>query len=56
MPLDSDDVLMARDVGPPPYALVIPWEGTYRWHVSSRDGQGLEGRPSEAGYICVVEK
>ena len=56
MPFDSDEVLMARDVGPPPYALVIPWEGTYRWRVSSRDGQGLEGRPSEAGYICVVEK
>ncbi len=56
MPLDSDEVLMGRDVGSPPYALVIPWEGTYRWHVSSRDAQGLEGRPSEAGVICVVEK
>jgi len=56
MSLGSDDVLIARDVGPPPYALVIPWEGTYRWRVSSRDAQGLEGRPSEAGYICVVEK
>jgi hypothetical protein len=35
---------------------VIPWEGTYRWRISSRDAQGLEGRPSEAGVICVVEK
>jgi len=56
MPLDSDEVLMERDVGSPPYALVIPWEGTYRWRISSRDAQGLEGRPSEAGVICVVEK
>jgi hypothetical protein len=56
LPLDSPDVIIGRDVGRPPYALSIPWVGTYRWHVSSRDEQGLEGRPSEEGFICVVEK
>jgi len=39
-----------------PYTLLIPWEGTFRWRVSSRDAQGLESRPSEEGLICVVEK
>jgi hypothetical protein len=56
MALGSDVVLIARDVSVLPYALVIPWEGTYRWRVSSRDAQGLESRPSEEGLICVVEK
>jgi len=56
LPLDSDEVLIARDVGRPPYSLVVPWVGTYRWRVSSRDPQGLEGGPSEAGYVCVVER
>lgn len=50
------EVLLARDVPRPPYALVIPWPGTYRWRVSSREPDGLEGRPSEAGLICVVEE
>ena len=56
MALGSDEVLMARDVSHLPYTLVIPWEGTFRWRVSSRDAQGLESRPSEEGLICVVEK
>lgn len=56
MALGSSDVLIARDVLRPPYLLSIPWEGTYRWRVSSRDAQGLEGRPSEEGLLCVVEK
>ena len=56
LPLDSTDVIIGRDVGRPPYALSIPWVGTYRWRVSSRDEQGLEGPPSEDGLICVAEK
>jgi len=56
MPLGSNEVLLARDAGRPPLALLIPWEGMYRWRVSSRDPDGLEGRPSEEGLICVVEK
>jgi hypothetical protein len=56
LPLDSDEVLMARDVGPPPSPLVIPWLGTFRWRVAQRDPRGLEGMPSAAGLICVVEK
>jgi hypothetical protein len=56
MALGSDEVLMARDVSRLPYTLLIPWEGTFRWRVSSRDAQGLESRPSEDGLICVVEK
>ena len=56
MALGSDEVLMARDVSHLPYTLLIPWEGTFRWRVSSRDAQGLESRPSEEGLICVVEK
>jgi hypothetical protein len=56
MALGSDEVLIARDVSHLPYTLLIPWEGTFRWRVSSRDAQGLESRPSEDGLICVVEK
>lgn len=56
MALGSDQVLIARDVSQLPYTLLIPWEGTFRWRVSSRDAQGLESRPSEEGLICVVER
>jgi hypothetical protein len=54
--LRSDDVLLARDVGPPPAEIDIPWVGTFRWRVSVRDGRGLESPPSAAGFICVVDK
>lgn len=56
LPIDSGDALIARDVGPAPYSISIPWLGTYRWRVSSRDEKGLEGVPSPFGYICVVDK
>jgi hypothetical protein len=56
LPINSADALIARDVGPAPYSMTIPWLGTYRWRVSSRDERGLEGVPSPFGYICVVEK
>jgi hypothetical protein len=54
--MGSDDILIARDVPGAPYSLGIPWEGTYRWRVAARAGNGLEGLPSVEGVICVVEK
>jgi hypothetical protein len=54
LPFERPEVLIARDVGSSPLALDIPWEGTYRWRVSARDGQGLESLPSEDGVVCVV--
>jgi len=54
--LKSDDVLLARNVGTPPARLEIPWLGTFRWRVSSRDPSGVESPPSAPGYVCVVEK
>lgn len=56
LPIDSNNPLISRDVGGSPYALSVPWLGTYRWRVSARDENGLEGRPSVFGYICVVER
>jgi hypothetical protein len=31
----------------------VPWEGAFRWRVSARDARGLEGVPSEDGFIAV---
>jgi hypothetical protein len=56
LPLNSEEVLIAREVSSSPVMLGIPWEGTYRWRVSSRDAQGFEGLPSDDGVVCVVEK
>jgi hypothetical protein len=49
----SDTVLLERDVTEPAMELVIPWPGAFRWRVASRDADGLEGRPSSYGFICV---
>ena len=54
--LQSDDVLLARNISAPPVRIEIPWLGTYRWRVSARDGRGLESAPSSAGYVCVVDE
>jgi hypothetical protein len=54
--LQSDDVLLARNVSEPPVRIESPWLGTYRWRVSARDGRGLESPPSDEGYVCVVER
>jgi len=54
--LGSETVLIDRDVGSPPWRVTIPWFGAFRWRVSTRDAQGLEGVPSEDGLICVDEK
>jgi hypothetical protein len=56
LPLESNDVLLERDVGVGPEQMTIPWLGTYRWRVAARDALGLESLPSVEGLICVVEK
>jgi hypothetical protein len=53
LPVGSDEVLIQRDVGAPPWRLVIPWPGAFRWRVAARDQNGLEGRPSTDGLICT---
>jgi hypothetical protein len=54
--LDREQVLLARDVNAPPVKLQLPWLGTYRWRVVTRDGSGVESRPSTEGLICSVER
>jgi hypothetical protein len=54
--LEGDEVLFARDVGAPPFRMEVPWLGTYRWRVSTRDARGLESPPSTEGLICAVER
>jgi hypothetical protein len=56
LPLQKDEVLLARDTGAPPFRLQIPWLGTYRWRVSARDARGVESRPSAEGLICSVDR
>lgn len=56
LPVGSEEILLARDVTTPYLRVQIPWLGTYRWRVSARDAQGLEGVPSAEGHLCVVEK
>jgi hypothetical protein len=53
LPVGSDVVLLQRDVMGPPARIVIPWHGAFRWRVSARDAQGVEGSPSEEGLIAV---
>ncbi len=53
LPVGSDNVLIQRDVGPPPWRVAIPWPGAFRWRVASRDERGLEGKPSADGLICI---
>lgn len=53
LPVGRDLVLYQRDVGPPPVQVSVPWRGAFRWRVASRDDRGLEGIPSEEGFICV---
>jgi hypothetical protein len=54
--LEGDEVLFARDVGAPSFRMEVPWLGTYRWRVSTRDARGLESPPSTEGLICSVER
>jgi hypothetical protein len=56
LPVGSDVVLLQRDVAAPPARIEVPWEGAFRWRVSARDERGLEGVPSEDGFIAVDSK
>jgi hypothetical protein len=56
LPVGSDIVLLQRDVAASPARIEVPWEGAFRWRVSARDGRGLEGMPSEDGFIAVDSK
>jgi hypothetical protein len=53
LPVGAEQVLIQRDVGAPPWRLVIPWPGAFRWRVAARDEDGLEGKPSADGLICT---
>ncbi len=53
LPVGSEVVLLQRDVAASPARIEVPWEGAFRWRVSSRSARGLEGFPSEDGLIAV---
>ena len=53
--IDSEEAWLERDVDGSSASVPIPWPGTFRWRVASRDGRGLEGLPSAEGLVCVVE-
>jgi hypothetical protein len=52
----KDEVLLARDASGPPLRIHLPWLGSYRWRVSTRDARGVESQPSAAGFICSVDR
>jgi hypothetical protein len=54
--IDSQVVLIEREAREARQILAIPWPGTFRWRVASRDGVGLEGLPSPEGLLCVVDR
>jgi len=56
LPVGSDVVLLQKDVAAPPARIAVPWEGAFRWRVSSLDRRGLEGAPSVDGLIAVDVK
>jgi len=56
LPIHSNEVLIAREVEASPATIAIPWPGTFRWRVASRDAQGIEGPPSMEGLVAVVDK
>lgn len=51
---DDDTLLLQRDVTGPSFDLSLPWPGLYRWRVSARGTQGLEGPPSLEGLVQVM--
>jgi hypothetical protein len=56
LPVDSEDVSLAREAGPSPLSVDLPWIGTWRWRVSARDTRGLEGPSSAEGLVCIVDR
>ncbi len=53
LPVGAEIVLLHREVDRPTLEIGIPWVGAFRWRVSARDGNGLEGAPSREGLIAV---
>jgi hypothetical protein len=53
---DDDEILLARDVAASALQISIPWLGTYRWRVSTRDARDVESPPSSPGLVCSVER
>ncbi len=51
---DGEASLSQRDVPTPPFEVAIPWPGLYRFRVSARSPEGLEGRPSLEGLFQVM--
>lgn len=56
LPIDTDSVVIDRDVTGGATDVDIPWAGLFRWRVASRDARGLEGPPSAEGLVCVLER
>lgn len=54
--IDQDVVLLAREVGPPPFTVRLPWPGTFRWRVTARTADGFASLPSAEGLIPVMRK
>lgn len=54
--IDSDVVLLAREVGPPPLTVSLAWPGTFRWRVTMRTPDGFSSLPSAEGLIPVMGK
>ncbi len=51
---DADVVLAQRDVQAAALDLSVPWPGLYRFRVSARGSEGLEGPPSLEGLFQVM--
>ena len=53
--LTSNEVLISREVGPPPHPLALDWPGTYRWRIGPISPEDVEGPPSAEGLVCVLD-
>lgn len=51
---DAEAVLSQRDVAAAPLEVAVRWPGLYRFRVSARGAQGLEGPPSLEGLFQVM--